>query len=247
MRLYLIRHAESENNVLYQGDENMVGRVPDPEITLTGHKQADLLGRHMAEDVSEPRQHPFESSGRMHYGLTHIYCSLMTRSILTAQYISTTLKLTAEAVPDIFERKGVYDLDVEGNEIGAPGQSRAYFDQRFPGLILPETLGDSGWYNREVESDSEFVDRVVSSLDNIQQKHADSDDVVAMVVHGDYIDQCINTLMGVERKPHNYNNAWVANWVFHNTSISCIDIIGESRNVVYLNRIDHLASKLVTW
>jgi hypothetical protein len=53
--------------------------------------------------------------------------------------------------------------------------------------------------------------------------------------------------MGVHRKPENYKTHWVSNWVFHNTSISRLDIVNESRNVVYLNRIDHLPAEMVTW
>jgi broad specificity phosphatase PhoE len=98
-----------------------------------------------------------------------------------------------------------------------------------------------------VESETQFLTRVETSLDEIQALHGHTDHSVAMVVHGDYIDQCINHMMGVERIPVNYKNAWVANWVFHNTSISRIDIVNGSRNVVYLNRIDHLPVDLVTW
>ena len=54
-------------------------------------------------------------------------------------------------------------------------------------------------------------------------------------------------LLGVNRLQPNYQGAWEANWVFHNTSISRIDISSSSRNVVYLNRIDHLPVDLVTW
>jgi len=53
--------------------------------------------------------------------------------------------------------------------------------------------------------------------------------------------------MGVVRHQPNYDNHWVANWTFHNTSISRIDFVNGSNNVVYMNRIDHLLNELVTW
>ena len=68
-----------------------------------------------------------------------------------------------------------------------------------------------------------------------------------MVVHGDFIDQFINELMGAPRHHHNYSNDWVANWTFHNTSISRIDFVNGSNTVVYLNRIDHLPAELISW
>ncbi len=59
MRLYLIRHAESANNVLYSPDGEGKERTPDPEITKVGHQQAALLAAHLTKPRAEPRQHPF--------------------------------------------------------------------------------------------------------------------------------------------------------------------------------------------
>jgi len=53
--------------------------------------------------------------------------------------------------------------------------------------------------------------------------------------------------MGVSRSEENYSADWESNWVSHNTSISRIDFINGSQNVIYLNRIDHLSAELVTW
>ena len=76
---------------------------------------------------------------------------------------------------------------------------------------------------------------------------ATRDENVALVAHGDFIDQFINELMDVDRHAHNYANHWVANWAFHNTSISRIDFVDGAHNVIYLNRIDHLPTELITW
>ena len=247
MRLYLIRHAESANNAVYGTGNQHSGHSPDPEITDPGRRQGQLLGQHFAMSDNEPRQHPYDKSSEIHYGLTHLYCSLMSRSLLTAQYIADACGLNMVARPDIFEYQGIYEFDDNGQEMGAEGPGRSYFEKRFPNAHLPEDLTEKGWWNRPVESESEFLIRVESSLNEIQMLHGHTDHNVAMVVHGDYIDQCINHIMGVERIPENYNNAWVANWVFHNTSISRIDIVNDSKNVVYLNRIDHLPGDLVTW
>lgn len=247
MRLYLVRHAESTNNVIYGSGEENTGHTPDPEITEKGHRQAALLGEHFSMPGNEPRQHPFESSGAPDYDVTHIYCSLMSRTILTAGYIADACGLNLEALEDVFERKGVYHVDSEGNESGAEGPGRRYFEERFPKVKLPDTVTEKGWWNRPVEENNEFIERVGQSLQNIASRHGDTDDSVVLVAHGDYIDQCINELMGVERHPRNYEHDWVANWVFHNTSISRVDMVNGSRNIVYLNRVDHLLGDLVSW
>ncbi len=247
MRLYLIRHAQSANNLLWNGIDNVAGRDPDPEITDAGHQQANLLGDHFVHPEAEPRQHPFNNAEQTDYGLTHVYCSLMTRSILTAEYVANTCNARLQALPDIFEKNGIYEYDDSGEMRGLSGSSRDYFVQRFPNLELPNDMNHSGWWNRPAEDHEGFLRRVNQVVGNIKERHGDSDAAVAMVTHSDFIDQFINELMGVERHHHNYQNDWVANWSFHNTSISRIDFVNGSHTVVYLNRIDHLPVELVTW
>lgn len=247
MKLYLIRHAESANNAIYSGNGDEDGRSPDPEITDIGHKQAAFLGKHLAHPSGEPRQHPFEAVNDHHFGLTHLYCSLMTRSILTSGYIAQECNLPRIAHPDIFEYGGIYLKQPDGRLEGLPGPDRSYFEQRFPDLVLPDRLNSTGWYSRPAETEAHFLDRMKRVVTDIRQRHEDSNDVVGMVVHGDFIDQFVNELMGVERKPKNYVSPWVANWAFHNTSISRIDFINGSHTILYLNRIDHLPAELVTW
>jgi len=247
MKLYLVRHAQSANNVIWNGSDHVDGRNPDPDITDTGHQQAELLAQHLAHPQGEPRQHPFSPRRETSYGLTHVYCSLMTRSVLTAEYISRACCLDLHALPDIFEKNGIYEYDENGVMRGLPGPDRRYFEQRFPGLNLPDGLDDGGWWNRPAESHEEFLDRMQSVVAGIKQRHADSDDCIAMVAHGDFIDQFINELMAVPRHDNNYRNDWVANWTFHNTSISRIDFTGGSHTAVYLNQIEHLPIELITW
>ena len=246
-KLYLIRHAQSANNVLWDGIDEADGRTSDPEITDLGHRQAEFLGNHFAHPEAEPRQHPFDPVDDIGFGLTHIYCSLMSRSILTAEYISNACNLNLEALPDVFERHGIYDVDANGVKQGIPGQGRGYFEQRFPQLKLPGDMNADGWWNRPAEDEESFQERMRDVVANLKLQLSSSDDCVGLVAHGDFIDQFINVLMDVERHQDNYDNHWVSNWTFHNTSISRIDFTNGAQNVVYLNRIDHLTPELVSW
>ena len=246
-RLYLIRHAQSANNVIWDGSDHMAGRSPDPEITEIGHRQADSLAQHLAHPAAEPRQHPFKPAGEFGFDLTHVYCSLMTRSISTAEYVARSCSLDLEAHPDLFEKYGIYEVDGAGELRGLPGPGRDFFERRFPGLQLPPDFNDRGWWNRPVEDEAAFVERMGRVVDDFRRRLGRSDECIALVAHGDFIDQFVNELMGVDRHRHNYENHWVANWTFHNTSISRIDFVDGSHNVVYLNRIDHLGPELITW
>ena len=246
-KLYLIRHAQSANNEIWDGSDHHPGRQPDPEITEVGHRQAQSLAEHLVHPHAEPRQHPFVPSETIDFGLTHVYCSLMTRSILTAQYIAEACGLELKALPDIFEKHGIYETDADGGLQGLPGPGRGYFEERFPRLNLPEGLGEDGWWNRPAEDEPAFVERMQNVVAGFRQRLGDSDEVVALVAHGDFIDQFVNELMQVDRHQRNYDGHWFANWTFHNTSISRVDFVDGAHHVVYMNRIDHLPIDLVTW
>ncbi len=118
MKLYLIRHAQSANNAIFSGNEHEGGRTPDPEITNIGHEQSKRLAQFLTTVGNEPRQHPYALNESANFNLTHIYCSLMTRSILTASYIAQSCALTLEARDDVFERKGLYEIGSNGEEVG---------------------------------------------------------------------------------------------------------------------------------
>lgn len=246
MRLYLIRHAESANNVLLNGDE-IDARTPDPEITETGRRQAELLAKHLASSMDEPVKQPYEGLGSMGFQFSHLYCSLMSRSLLTAEYVSQRCAIELEALPDVFERLGIFEYDTDGNEIGLPGPNRSYFEKRFPNVRLPNELRERGWWSRPAESAAEFIIRTGESIDAILSKHANTDHSVGMVVHGDYIDQCVNHLMGLDPGSVDSNNTWIPKWVFNNTAISRFDFVKNSKYAVYVNRIDHLPGSLITW
>ena len=255
MKLYLIRHGESANNVIFSSTGDKSGRVPDPELTERGHQQAELLASLLADPQGEPHHHPHESrapgngngSHAMGFGLTHVYCSLMSRSILTAQYIAKACGLPLMAHADIFEKNGIYEINPDGTNTGLPGRDQTYFTERFPELELPENLNQDGWYNRPFETETQFLERSKQVALDFITAHTDSDDSVAMVIHGDLIDQLVNELTGTVRHAENYENHWVANWAFHNTSITRIDVAAGSRVIVYTNRLQHLSPEMITW
>jgi 2,3-bisphosphoglycerate-dependent phosphoglycerate mutase len=249
MKLYLIRHGESANNASDSSAGDTGGRVPDPELTDTGHQQAQLLADHLTDSEGDPLQHPQvrREGGQQGFGLTHVYCSLMTRSILTANYIAKACNLPLVADVDIFEKDGLYEESTEGAKTSVPGPDREYFNERFPDLQLPSTMGHGGWYDRPFETEEQFLRRSKQVALDFTQRHADTDDCVALVIHGDLIDQLVNELTGVGRHAENYTTHWVANWAFHNTSITRIDITAGSKVIVYTNRLQHLSPELVTW
>ena len=243
MKLYLIRHAESTNNAIVWRTGLYKDWVPDPGLTEIGHQQAERLAQLLASQFGEPLQPP--PSKQTEFGITHLYCSLMTRAILTAMPIAEACGLRLMALDNIFERGGIFKINQDSIRVGLPGPTRHYFRERFPTLILPESVGDRGWYDRPFETESMFLERMKKVVPEIINRHAETKDTVALVTHGDFIDQFVNQLMGVERHPKNYESIFQINWFFSNASISRISFITGSPIVVYLNRLDHLSPELM--
>ena len=97
MQLYLVRHGESSNNALgtedASYDEYMATRSPDPVLTRTGERQAELVAAHLAE------------AG---YDITELHCSAMMRAMQTAEPIGKALGILPSVWIDIHEHGGMF-------------------------------------------------------------------------------------------------------------------------------------------
>ncbi|GAB1422356.1 hypothetical protein MASR2M15_25850 [Anaerolineales bacterium] len=131
MQLYLVRHAQSENNAAY--DSGLKRYHHDPNLTEIGHKQADLLGNYLMDKQS--------------WGVTHLYTSAMYRALKTAAPVSQALGLDPEVWIDIHEGGGLFLIDEITKAVqGFPGMNRKEIFDQFPDYILPDLLADQGWW-----------------------------------------------------------------------------------------------------
>ena len=73
-RLYLIRHAQSANNLIWDGSDFHAERDVDPEITDTGHTQAQAVAKHLADPQGEPRPARFFNSSLIS-GCDSLFCA----------------------------------------------------------------------------------------------------------------------------------------------------------------------------
>jgi 2,3-bisphosphoglycerate-dependent phosphoglycerate mutase len=239
MQLYFIRHAQSTNNALYDATSSSQGRSEDPPLTEAGLRQAELLGQFLS---SVPR-------GEMRYGrdpqningfhITHLYCSLMLRSIQTATKISQAIGIPATAWIDLHEEGGIYRDDEEtGEPVGLPGVARAWLVEHYPNLVLPQTLGEEGWWNRDFEYDADRLPRAQRFYRELLERHGGTEDRVAIVSHGGFYNLLVHTIL---ERPLEHKTWFVMN----NAAISRVDF-GNSMAVVYMNRTDFLPPELIT-
>jgi 2,3-bisphosphoglycerate-dependent phosphoglycerate mutase len=249
MHLYIIRHAQSLNNAFYAGG-TPDRRVADPQLTELGHKQAQLLARHLAaRPDQEVTSHYALRHDRGGFGLTHLYTSLMVRAIATAAYVAEATRLPLIAWPEIHERGGLHEIDpTTGEEIGIDGPGRAFFAAEFPQLVLPDSLGEMGWWaGRAQESLEECGPRAQVVWRQLIERHGGTDDRVAIVTHGGFVQSLLSALLGEETTATARGMGLNALWFgVSNTSISHLSIGGGDVVVRYLNRVDHLPDNLLT-
>lgn len=241
MRLYFIRHGQSANNALWDETGSNRGRVDDPELTPIGHEQARLLAEFLLQKDNEARSDGANGeSFRDSYAFTHLYTSLMVRSVATASYVSKAIGLKLTAWPEIHECGGIYmDDEAEEERIGRPGKTRSYFQKNYQHLVLPDSVTDDGWWNRPFEDHESRPLRAQKVLESLLEQHGNTQDRVAIVSHGGFYMELMRVMFRIGEE-----NCW---FLMNNTAVSRFDFKenGEIR-LVYHNRSDHLPDHLIT-
>ena len=166
LRVLLVRHGESENNVLplvsRQHYEN--NRLADPELTAQGQLQVQQLGDRFFKQVQGGRFAKIEH-------LRQIYVSPMVRTLQTAEAIASSVASTN--VPftiarDCFEIGGCYEGHANSLPVlGVGGLTGADIKARFPFVQdEEETKLSEGWFHHATkESLPQAVTRVRSVVD----------------------------------------------------------------------------------
>ncbi|MFN2187915.1 MAG: histidine phosphatase family protein [Candidatus Promineifilaceae bacterium] len=246
MQLYLIRHAESENNALYARTGSYEQRNPDPRLSETGHAQAQLLARFLDQANPEAKTDAHDTFDQRGFKITHIYCSLLRRSIETALAISEVLDIPAVAYPDLHEWGGMFELVGEEERKGLAGPNRAFFSENYPDLVLPDSLDDEGWWSRPHEEKHETFPRAERVLRELLSLHKDFEDHVVLVTHAGFFHSLLTTLFEI---PLDANNEyWGTKVLFaaNNAAITRISINQRGVVMMYLNRVDFLPRGLIT-
>lgn len=234
MRLYLIRHGQSANNAL----EDQSLRHYDPELTALGEIQAQKL----ADYISTSQDYPDTDAG---YGITHIYCSAMTRAMQTAQPLAERLGIQPQIWLDIHEIGGIFLAYPDGTSEAFGGATRSQIAERFPGYIMPDGVTEDGWYDveRGHEQPTEFLARAIR-VGYALRKRIESNERIALVSHAAFLDALIKVLLyQAPRHPRDFF------YMHHNTGITRFDF-GEGidrEQLHYLNRTAHLTPDLRSW
>ena len=208
MKLLIVRHGESSNNVimakifganrvrLTSGDITMADaerewleqRSDDPSVSAKGFAEAQEFGNHYAE--------LFRRSG----STPRVYCSPFLRTLQTAQPFATLTGATVVLQPDIFEVGGVYNIDKATGGRGGPGEclTAAHIQEQYPGYDVAKLPAVGGWYTDGYETDAMAVVRarkVSAWLRSSALRAEVGDDVAVLVVHGAFINLLLLELL----------------------------------------------------
>ncbi len=239
MQLYFIRHGQSENNALWMSTGSHIGRNEDPGLTAVGRQQAELLAQFLSQADPTLRQ-PSDFQNVAGFDITHLYTSLMVRAVATGTIVARALDLPLVAWEDLHEWGGIYLRDEQTDEpVGLPGRNRAYFEQHFPDLVLPDSLDEAGWWNRPFEEPEQRLPRAKRVLHDLLERHGHTDDRVAVVSHGGFYNYLLVAILKLPGR----EGFW---FVLNNTGISRIDFNEEETWLSYLNRVDFLPRELIT-
>ncbi|MDA1052870.1 MAG: histidine phosphatase family protein [Planctomycetota bacterium] len=164
MQLYLIRHAQSQNNALPEEE-----RVEDPGLTELGLRQAELL----AEWIPSLR-------------LTRLITSPFRRTLLTTQPIARTTSLIPEVRIDLHEQGGCYGGHDFGNKVGRPGMTRQEIEAEFSGYQVADNIDGQGWWrSKPYETIDAAWTRAARLLESTRREFGHTDERIGYVMHAD--------------------------------------------------------------
>ena len=233
MELFLIRHGQSANNAL--ADSSL--RDKDPELTGLGRRQAEQVARFLA---AGGHLRPEERAEDRRY-LDRLYCSPMIRAMQTAEPIGLALDLAPEVWVDLHENGGIYlDHGPERGTRGYPGQTRSEMLERFPGFVIPEQVGEEGWWrDGDMEPFHRSQGRAIGVAARLRE-WGSGGERIGLVSHGGHL-SCLLQALGGQLPA----DGWY--YDHRNTAVTRLNFSPEGWiTVAYLNRVDHLPEELKT-
>ncbi len=241
MDLYLIRHGQSQNNVLWGVKDYKRQRVADPQLTDIGQQQAQVTAEALAAHGDPSHLDSWDPQNLAGFNFTHIYCSLMERAVQTAYPLAEAYDLPVLALEDAYEYGGLFEYDHElDRDTGVQGHGKDYFAQRYPRLIYPKGAHHDGWWNsRPKEPTHVALTRSHTLLQRLVETHKQHDQV-ALISHAGFINYMLEARFGTQILD-------TENWMhINNVSVSRIHFNQRFTSIFYLNRVDHLPNHLIT-
>lgn len=231
MNILLVRHAQSANNLLYAQTGSSEGRHADPPLTELGHAQAAALADFARTDATWQ-------------GVTHLYSSLMRRSVQTAAPLAQALGLSVQGLALAYEAGGIFKRGEDRTPYAVPGASHADLLADNPALLWPPELeAGAAWAGGFEEYSAEGVleARAAEVVEALRAAHGEGD-TAALVTHGHFTQFLLRHFI-------THGDAYFR---VVNTSTTLLTLPGPDASaewgplVGWVNRFDHLRPEQVT-
>ena len=237
-RILLVRHAESANNDAHASlvaelgadhpelrERSEAARVPDPELTARGGRQAELLADALAERTRGER--------------VLLVSSPMRRALLTAAPVAQRLGFGPERFwchGDLYEVGGCYI----GSEV-FPGATPAAIEREF--AVTCTDLPAAGWFSGQDGPEHPVdagrrVERIAGWLETTLHARGEHEDTAILVVHGDLLTRWLRRWLDVP---------WQRGLAFVHGNTGITELRWHPRHgslLVALNDLAHLPAEL---
>lgn len=204
MKLLIIRHGESANNLLHATTGSYEGRAADPHLTALGQLQCQKLARAMLAGLQPAPQ--------------VLYSSLMRRAVQTADAIAESLEMDILGHLEAYECGGPY-VGTPANPQPYSGASASELMEISPRLKLPAGVDEDGWYHGSGESDLERAARGARVIDGLKQQYLGQDVMIGMVCHEWISQYLVRAALGF-RAPGGIAEPWLS---LSNSATTLID------------------------
>ena len=222
MQLYLIRHAESENNA-----KPAHQRSEDPAITDVGQLQA----AHLADWLKT-------------VNFDELITSPVLRALQTTRHIIDATGQHVRVWSDVFEEGGIYPGYGHQATKGAAGLRRSDVIRQVAAnsdsYTLDDEIVESGWWGgRDRETPEQASERAKSVKRRLIQSFGGSGKSVVAVIHADFKRKLLVEILGGKVDPREFGNLC-------NTGITKLTLEGDRCQLQWFNSVSHLPAKLIT-
>lgn len=222
MQLFLIRHAQSENNA-----KPIFERVEDPGITAVGRLQAEHL-------ASWLRTMKFDE----------LITSPVLRALQTTRHISDATGHHVHVWADVFEEGGIYPGHGPRATTGAPGLKRSdvilHVAASEQDCTLDDSIAESGWWaNRDRESPEQATARAKAVKQRLIRTFGTSEKAVVAITHADFKRKLLAQILGEKFDPDEFGKLC-------NTGITKLTREKGRFRLEWFNSVSHLPAKLIT-
>lgn len=239
MDLYLIRHAQSENNKKYfdlgHSDE---GRKVDPGLSDIGAEQATYLAQYIADH----RVAPDNAYGLGWYHVvnpTHIFTSLMTRAILTGHKVADALNMPLVGLNFVHECRGFWQQNAETGEKQVQKSITGSQLKEISDRLVLEEEYEAGWLIAdEIEVREAWEDRARRFVEMVTSKHRETDSIL-LISHAKFINVLLLTILELPAESR-------FGYRVQNTSIIRLQFENARWKMLYHNKLTHLPDRLIT-